>query len=389
MIYLLPIMFSSILFFINLSINKSISVLSYDFIIKFAVVVSSLPFIFLTSLRWNTGFDWFPYYDYFTSLVSSKSYIQSWFEPLFSLFTYVVSRLTGNYNVYLFIVSLFSIIVFVCWIKLVPENGSKLIAFISSYSFILPFYMGALRQSIAIAISSVGLLRLINKKQLSAIFLFLIATFFHYSAVLNFVYFFIFTEKIFQPKYRFFLYFLASFPLILFVAFGILVNIQNVIVQRIVSYIGFSATSSEINYLERNTLLIIERMLFLVFFLLLVRNIDGKEDERESKFLITMLFTYVFSTIFYISALFTFRNLAGRGIVYFRISDVVLLSIIPKYSLEMLIGNLSNEEKLIMGDYLRIVVLLILYFYQVFRFIFVVINANSMFYLPYKNILGF
>ncbi|MDK2886834.1 MAG: hypothetical protein PWP54_1407 [Thermosipho sp. (in: thermotogales)] len=388
MIYFIPIVASFLAFLI---VRSSFTYAFSDRSLKnyselVAVLVSGFIFVLISSLRWGTGFDWYPYFNYFYKSSGTSEVVFEFPEPLFCVFTYIISHLNLNYNVYLFIVNSSSLLVFLFYEKVLHKDSDRLIAFITIYGYIMPFYFGALRQSLAIAMSSIALNNLINgKKKIFWLFC-IFAVLFHLSAIMLIFLYFLYAY-INERKQTIILYVLAFFPVYLYLGIGLLSLFKNfVVVSRLLSYQGLRAVSEDLNYALRNSLLLVERIALAILFFAIYRIIkktnQQDEDSLKAKYFIN---TYIFGTIFYISAMFTFRNLAGRGIIYFRIADIFFFSILPKY-FPSLVYNKDSYLYILRYQPTFLITYMIVLAYLIARFAIITIIANAVFYFPYRSI---
>ncbi len=385
MIYLVPI-FLLIAITFTIGDNKKFKIIK-----KFILITFCLSFVFISAFRFETGTDWFPYYSFF-NFYSYQEMLSFYFEPFYKLLAVFIKYLFNNYTIFLFIVGLFFLIeVHSLW-KIAEKNiisYNIIILLLSSYMFFFPGFMGGNRQAIALALCAVSLKYLVKKNLLTSILYWSISMLFHYSAILfvfNIIIYLLISDN---EKKLFKLGNIKVFFLVV-VFFGSMYLIYNgdflayfnksPILSNLVSYQGYSAVNLDLNYDFRDTVLILER-LGLNFIIIFAFRYYKK--SKINKFLLA---SYTFGTIFYIFFMFNARTIAGRGILYFRYADIFILATLPK-ALSNRILDGGNDQFKIKGKYLsELMVSFLVISYIIFRFLFVILYANSIYYLPYKSI---
>lgn len=249
-------------------------------------------------------------------------------------------------------------------------------------------YMGGQRQALAVALCMVSLMFRLKNKTFASIIVWILAILFHYSASI-FIIPMIIYGMIEERGRRIFeinplvisLFLIVFFSISYWIINNSLVLNRNIpvissILMKMVVYQGKRGTLGIIDYSFRDPLLVSERILFNLLFIII-----GKNFYRKNRFGKFLLATYSFSTLYYIFFMFTARVIAGRGIAYFRFSDVLLLSTLPE----------ALRSRLRKSDYNSLLATKLFEFliitYIVARFVVVVLWANRIFYLPYKSIL--
>mgnify|MGYP001236400304 CR=1 FL=1 len=392
MVYVLPIAV------VVLSVFSMSPFLKYDLTKKLIIIFFSLCFITIASLRFETGTDWLPYFAFFNQ--SSYQYmLDSGLEPFYKLLAVVVKFLFNNYTVFLFSISTFFLIeIYSIWSiaeKFFRNKYSFLILLLAGYMFCFSNFMGGQRQAIAVALCVVSLKYLLQGKSYIYFPVWICAFLFHNSAILfviNFIIYYLISEK----ENRFFRV-STAYPILLTTVFFTVVYFfltrgsslnpyGSILLAKLLSYQGMSAVDENLNYGMRNLLLISERLV-LNFIILL--DLDCYRKTKITKFIFS---SYTFGTIFYIFFIFTARNVAGRGIEYFRFSDMIVLATLPETLTHITLGG--NKEKYAKGsdDYTRSFVKKMFEFlvssYVIVRFLTIVLYANSKFYLPYRSIFS-
>jgi hypothetical protein len=138
--------------------------------------------VFLEGTKWTMGVDWNSYYDYFNKfndpLITSKPL--SFFEPGFVFYTYLVSVFTDNYSVYLIITM--AILYGCIFYSICRVTNYSFVAIFYILTFI-PWYSGAIRQMLALAIFSLCFESIFSRKFFKFLILIVIASMFHVTAI--------------------------------------------------------------------------------------------------------------------------------------------------------------------------------------------------------------
>jgi hypothetical protein len=147
--------------------------------------------IIFAGIRWETGTDWKPYFEFFNNITDTKIYK---FEVGYELLSNFISYITSYFNFLLLIISL--ITMFFVGKTLLKWSTYPLLSLLYFFStYYINLNMGAMRQGIAIALIFFSASFLLNNNKKKFIILVLIATAFHYSAI-------IFLLAIFIPENR-------------------------------------------------------------------------------------------------------------------------------------------------------------------------------------------
>ncbi|WP_397448109.1 EpsG family protein [Pseudomonas sp. NA-150] len=159
------------------------------------LLISVLIFWGVCSFRFETGFDWVVYEQYFDDVGKAPfmrlpAGVVS-MEPLFYLLNYVVA-LVGGFQLLLFVVGTFNTYCVAKFFSEFEVDGSFGLAFCFCWIF-LPLQMGTIRQSIAISFVLLAMCYALSKESKKSIAFFVVAVGFQYSALL---YAFVFFERV-------------------------------------------------------------------------------------------------------------------------------------------------------------------------------------------------
>ncbi|AEX85634.1 hypothetical protein Marpi_1230 [Marinitoga piezophila KA3] len=384
MIYLIP---SIIVILLNSFIYKKYYAKNYYK--KAVLFFGSSIFVFISSLRYKTGTDWTAYYDFFNK-ITNDNYYSFYFEPLFKVFSILIKNINSNFNFYLFCISInfvFLILIIDKILSMTNMYYNKSILFLSVYLYTFSYYMGGIRQQISFFFSTVSLFYLLKNKKILSLIFFIIGFLFHYSAILFLVNYIIYHYTS-DKKNTFLTISFKKGVLILIIFFILIYGIfetpiftlsfgnSNLIKKYIISYRGNSSINSILNYSLRNFILIFERVIILIIIFLVRKNYTC---NKISKFFFIM---YIFGSIFYIFFMFIARNIAGRGILYFRYADIFFFSTLS----EPIAKTFFNKNSIKHQNLSKFISTLIL-LYLLIRFYVTILVANKIFYYPYKNIV--
>lgn len=145
---------------------------------KVLLYIIFILLVFQDGLRWETGTDWKPYLGYF---FQDPEY--SWFtyEPGYDLLNSLVRKLFNNYSVFLIV---HAIIIYTLYFKaIIRLTDLPIVTLLVFYSLTIG-YMGMNRQHIALAICLYSVTYILNKEKYKFLIAILIATMFHFSALL-------------------------------------------------------------------------------------------------------------------------------------------------------------------------------------------------------------
>jgi len=295
-----------------------------DFSLRQEKVIRYILFLLLVlqaGLRWETGTDWYSYFDNFnyTNEVTDVIFaIQAGVEPGYGFFVLFIKQLTQSYSVFLVIHALiYYFLIFSANKKLSPFPYISLIVF---YASTLGF-LGSNRQLIALAICLYALQYVLEKKAIKFFLLIGLAFLFHTTAILFCVFYFlnrnIKKNLIIVGLVLAFVIGKTNFPLMLFSYVGGLLGGVNLLKAEFYAE-GAKTVLSE-NAL--NLFGLIKRILFILLFLWNYKFLSSKLKYYK------LLFNgYVFGLFFYFLFSSTLLILVSRGSLYFNVMECFLLS---------------------------------------------------------------
>jgi EpsG family len=404
--YVLPLIVSICAYiFPSLTVNSydsESSRKSSDLFQQYIIIFLCLFCVLLSGLRFDTGSDWDAYYETFKHPGWDYPY-----EMGYLLFNNILSAIELEYNFFLIIVSSVFILLFY-YAKKISPFINKWILMLFMYANIYVLFLGGNRQAIAVGFSSIGTLlfirldsssnvdspgdKLLQRQTLRyhqrqnllllALCAWLVGFLFHSSSlILVFVTIVahIIWKKNFIHLHKITLFYnlltiinkgenpLASLLIPIFQATGY---------QRFMEYLdGQEYLNPALDYGARDLLIILSNIVLLLIAVAARKTIfkvfiDGNIYSKYI-FDIALNMTSIFYLIFPLF-LGVSRNAAGRFLVYGRISEAIVFSIIG--------GTIAINHKRLLFPYLSFIIL-----FSIVKVYFSYISPT--FYLPYKNIL--
>lgn len=295
------------------------------FSVKLNYTLIYIMICLVDGLRWRMGVDWDSYYSFYQKI---DSFNIADFELFFYIYTYAFKKLFDSYPLFIFInaVTVYGMIFYSIY-KI--TRSTLAIFYIVS---IIPWYSGSMRQFIAIGFVCLSLKYFYFSKPIKSIFIAIIATLFHYTALpfaifpfvkylrLSSIYIIIFVLSII-------VFFYAEDILILMETFSSLMGSPKQFAQR------FGGT-----YEEARPFYGTIRKLFNISFLLTILYLYNNEskifDLKNHKNISYFYVLLICSLPIYLIGVFKIAQLASRFDLYF---SVVGISII--------IGLLDNLSK--------------------------------------------
>ena len=273
--------------------------------------------------RWETGTDWKNYIDYFNDCLLSGSNSMSF--SIGYVFLNVISRsISDSYSLFLILHAtiIYGFLSISLW-KLSPRPILSLLLY---YGMMLP-YMGMNRQLIALVICLYSLIYLLENRKRTFIVGVIIACLFHTSCLVFLMAIFLRNEI--KTKYLVILLIVIISMSLLGVINKLPLNLIYIFASddpmSTINKIGFYA---ENNFLETNivfTLLaILKRLIWIITSYLII-----KYTKLKDKKIILFFNLYFFGSLIYI----LFNNtilqiIVARGLIYFNIFEIFLISYI-------------------------------------------------------------
>lgn len=159
--------------------------------------ISAITFLLFCALRFETGYDWPQYKEIFYSLpeIYNSSLLElltlSFLygkEPLYIIYTSLLKSLTNEFQILIFLSSLFQVAVFTLFLRRVTTYRATVFAATVTW-VVFTLYFSVIRQAMAVSFFMLFLLAYHDKKHIKAIAYGLAAMMFHYSAILYFIFF--------------------------------------------------------------------------------------------------------------------------------------------------------------------------------------------------------
>ncbi len=305
-------LFSFILFLLCLcSFGQNIKIQSRG-------ILTMLLLLFLVDgLRWESGTDWTIYYNFFKD---GDDDIGALFEPGYILVNKIIRSFSSNYTVFLLFHSFLT--------YLTVWHFSKKYSLIPQLSILLFFLLfvsvqGMNRQFLAIFLCLWSLDFLLSGKNKSFLCIVLIACFFHSSALIFLVGFFL------NKKYDTRIYVLLLLVFILLSLSNIvskIINIALIYAVGDVAYrIFFYSESDSSEFVASGTMMvvaIIKRLLWIIPILMIKKENGNVLPKSYNLFLNYYFFGLLIYLIFNGSEL---QIIVSRASVYFNIFEIILI----------------------------------------------------------------
>jgi hypothetical protein len=388
--YVLPLIVSICAYiFPNLTIDSSGSESlkrSSNLLQQCIILFLCLFCVLLSGLRFDTGSDWDAYYETFKHPGWDYPY-----EMGYLLFNNLLSSIEVEYNFFLIIISSVFILLFYFAQRTSPFIN-KWILMLLMYANIYVLFLGGNRQAIAVGFSSIGSILFIKlngadsieRQRLLRLALgtWLLGFLFHSSSLIL-ILVTIIAHKIWKQD------FLHIHKITLVYNFLTIMNkgespLANLLIpilqatgyQRFLEYLdGQEYLNPALEYGVRDLLIILSNVALLLIAVF-ARKVISKtftDSGGNCKYIfeialnMTSIFYLIFPLFLGIS-----RNAAGRFLVYGRISEAIVFSLIG--------GTIAINHKRMLFPYLSFIIL-----FSIVKVYFSYISPT--FYLPYKNIL--
>lgn len=275
--------------------------------------------LFLGGLRYEVGADWHSYNKIFNNTEPGK-FFDLGIEPLFGILILIIKGIGLGYSGYVFLIFALSTSLKLSSIYKYSYNFFAALMIYFPIQF-MSYDVNGIRQGLAIAIIFCSLKYLLERKLKLYLILVLIATGFHYSAIIFLPFYFISNIKL-KPL-------LIHFIVVGSVTAGFL--LQNIILTYFLSKLtgGDSVYSDKVlSYSESEAFgkglslgfSTIHRIAIFYLFYLFYDKIVMKENLKNlllNSYLISLVIYFLFSSI---------EIVAARGSLYYRSFDILIIS---------------------------------------------------------------
>lgn len=294
-----------------------------DFIVYLFFLICLIVFSIISGFRPVEDFsiDTDSYISFFLSIASKDDLTVSneLIEPGFVVLTYLISRFTSDFHIYLSLLFfLFNSLLFVFWKSLVKylridkSNYFLLVlfGFTLSSNWYNNFSYNGLRQGLAAPLLYLSIVSLTNRKYFKSLFFLLVALSFHKSALLVFIFYPI---VLFRVRYVLWIYFLLGFIYVF--------NISELLVKRISDQINPLIYASIAEYGGDDAMYVgfsLTFFLYSFFFVLIIFSIyffKGKFISRDKIFHFYKLFK-IYVVLIAPFFVFGFAGFSNRYAVY-------------------------------------------------------------------------
>lgn len=356
------ILIIAVFFFFSFFELKSTS----NFKSKIIFIFCILFWWFLESFRWESGTDFYNYYNNFNGLVQNEISTNR-FEIGYNILT-IFCRDYLHLSFYCFN-SIYYAIIFTLYYFSIRKATNNTILFLFIFLCFSIGLMGSMRQLMALAIMFFAAIYFLDSKKLWFILLILLASMFHRTIIICITFVF-FTSKI---KYKYWLY------LIVFAFFAQISGFNYLLTEKIILLLPKSFSERYFGYLSISmpdsisvkvfVMGICRRILPIILFFLFRDKLTFFSKSINIDSTLNILF---FSLFAYILLSFDFTFIISRISIYFIIFEALFYSI--------MISMFMKEKK-----YLYVSALVAIFLILAYRG---VINYPELFF-PYKTIFFF
>lgn len=299
--------------FFELTINK-------DSGSKIYVYSATIVLCLIEGLRWYSGTDFFMYYNSYESLllVDIEKHNQR-YDILYYWLSYFFKALGLDYTFFLLFLSFFS--GFLYMYSLIKISKFPIIAMMFLFVNLIGF-LGCNRQLIALSIVFFSVRFLIEEKKILFVLLILLATGFHYTAIVMLILVF-FNRRISFKTWLIIVLITFLISLTPIIPFGIDMLLGfNVLTphlkERFISYLNINE-HYQVNYLF--SLLGTIKRLLPILIIWYFKNKDKENTSGKQDLLLNIAF---FSLILYIICAQHFQFFLGRLTIYFSIFECIV-----------------------------------------------------------------
>jgi len=288
---------------------------------RYSILLISLTLILFAGLRHNVGSDWEAYYNVYK--YRDVSFIEMGYMFLNNTF----SDFKLPYNIFLLTINSISIILIY---KFIYKNSYLLvIPILIFYSELyIYFNLSGIRQAIAISITCYSITFAIEKKRAKFVILILLASLFHFTALIFVLAYYIPKSKI-KTKHL-----LITLCLLYFAFMGInnisFFNNENLL-KKVMWYTSYQENSS--NLVTLYIIGTIKRFIVVGLIILFGNNLLKKNNNRY------FYNIYLFGLIIYLSSYMLSPDIGTRISSYFTIFEIILVG-------NLIFNKSSNRKKI-------------------------------------------
>ena len=289
--------------------------------LKLLNIVCFVSFLALGGLRFKVGADWYSYENIFKSINNFSDIILAREEKLFMLFMYGSKLIANNYSFFVFI---FFAVSFYLKYKVIKKYSPDIFLslIIYFYTIFLIYDVNGIRQGMAMAIVLFSLSSILDKKLLLFIFLIIIASLFHISAILFFPFYWLSKIKVHK----------RIMIIIMAISFFIFIPIQSIlenstIIQPLLVLDRFSHYSAYLNNAAGRDISFLSLAIFQRIFTFSLFYFYFNKLKIDDNFKTLLFNGYFISIIVFIFFSFS-TEFASRLSFYFKALEIIIIPII-------------------------------------------------------------
>lgn len=323
-------------------------------------------FIFLAGIRNYSGADFDSYQEIF--YITSSEYNLFFIEPLFGFLNFLISKISLNYNFYLFIIATISLTLKFNFIRNYSPYIFLSILILYCGNYIVQD-MGQIRQGLAIGVTFISFKFLIDRKYIYFYFIVLLASLIHYSAIILCIAPFLVNLNInlFKAVGGWFLSFIVGFYLKRYSStfMGLESFFSNEYAANKFSYIEDKDFNSQVGFSIG--------MIIRLIVLILAININYSKIKTQIELNIYKTITNIYFSGGVVYFIFGFVEIyAARLSLYFTIYEILLIPLILKYHKKTWIF------------YFMIIIIIAFFIFNLYNYVF---EVKTSFLQPFKTIL--
>jgi hypothetical protein len=276
--------------------------------------------------RYEVGYDWFSYRDLFYAINSISDAIYAREEIFFTIFIYFSKSIYNSFEYFIFVLFLFSFLIKAVFIYRYSANYFVSLA-VYYYTIFMIYDINGLRQGVAISFVLISFHYLLKGKSITSFIVAIIATQFHITSVAFLPFILLVRYKInHRIIYYSILLFAVLYPPI----------VENTVIplyfEQLFQFQDLSHYSTYIERSSSNTTFIlfnvplIQRIIVLTMVFIAFESIKINYNIKYNLF-----YAYSISVLIYTLLIFNIE-FAARLSFIFRVSEIILLSYVVKYS---------------------------------------------------------